>query len=61
MVGVSYATPHPDHARISGLTYATVTDEHRSLSRASWTRTDVLTSTLLMAIIIAIYITFRGG
>ncbi len=61
MVGVSYATPHPDRARITGLTYGTVTESHRKLSRASWTWTDVFTSTLLMTIIIAIYIILRGG
>ncbi|MDG5766365.1 sodium:solute symporter [Balneolales bacterium ANBcel1] len=61
MIGVSYATELPDRHRISGLTYATVTDEHRTLSRSSWTWTDVFTSSLLMAIIIVIYVMLRGG
>lgn len=61
MVGVSYATQQPDRQRISGLTYSTVTDEDRTLTRSSWTWTDVFTSTLLVTIIIVIYVMLRGG
>ena len=38
MVAVSYLTEPPSYERISGLTYATVTDEHRAQSRTSWDR-----------------------
>ena len=60
MVAVSYATEAPDYARISGLTYATVTDEHRSASRGSWDRRDVLGSALVLVMILIAYLYFRG-
>ena len=61
MVGVSYMTAAPDYQKISGLTFKTLTDDHRRMSRSSWTWRDVMTSVLLMAIIITIYLVFRGG
>src|SRR5262245_8061271 len=42
MVVVSYMTPAPDYARISGLTYATTAAEHKRESRASWGPREVL-------------------
>ncbi len=60
MVAVSYATPEPDYARISGITYGTITDEHRQANRASWNRFDVIASALLMVIIVAAYLFFTG-
>ena len=36
MVAVSYVTPAPDEEKISGLTYGTITAEHRRVSRSSW-------------------------
>lgn len=61
MVAVSYSTAAPDYNKISGLTYATLTDDDRSASRKSWDWRDVFSSILLMAIILSIYIYFRGG
>lgn len=60
MIAVSYATKEPDYARISGLTYATRTAEDKRATRASWTARDVLTSLLVIALILAAYIYFRG-
>jgi len=59
-IAVSYATKKPDYAKIGGLTYSTLTDEDRKASRASWNMKDVLLSVLMMAIILAIYLYFRG-
>ncbi|TVQ03638.1 MAG: Na+/glucose cotransporter [Balneolaceae bacterium] len=60
MVAVSYMTKEPDHDKISGLTYKTLTAEDRRESRSSWNYKDVAWSVLLMSIIIAIYMTFTG-
>jgi solute:Na+ symporter, SSS family len=60
MIGVSLLTEKPDYEKISGLTYGTLTEEHRSESRESWSTSDLLTSIGLLATIIAAYIYFSG-
>ena len=57
---VSYATDEPDYEKIEGLTYGTLTDDHRSESRKSWGFWDVFWSGFTMVCIIAAYIYFRG-
>jgi SSS family solute:Na+ symporter len=59
-IAVSYATKQPDYQKISGLTYGTLTEQDRSATRKTWATKDVITSVLLVAIIISIYIYFRG-
>jgi SSS family solute:Na+ symporter len=60
MIGVSYLTPAPDEARIAGLTWGTVTADHRRTSRASWNRWDVVNSAIVLALILLAYLSFRG-
>jgi SSS family solute:Na+ symporter len=60
MVAVSYATKEPSYDRISGLTFATVTEEHRVESRASWSLRDVLGSAAVLVLILLAYLYFRG-
>ena len=60
MIGVSYATAAPAVEQLSGLTFGTITDEHREESRSSWTRWDVMASVLVVLLIIAVYLYFRG-
>jgi SSS family solute:Na+ symporter len=60
MILFSYMTPAPDYARISGLTYATVTDEHRAASRKSWGSIDVFTSCTVLVLILIAYLYFNG-
>jgi SSS family solute:Na+ symporter len=60
MIAVSYATEAPAEDRLTGLTYATVTDEHRLESRRSWGRTEVLASTVVVLLILAAYLYFNG-
>jgi SSS family solute:Na+ symporter len=60
MIAVSYATEAPVYERISGLTYATVTDEHRAESRKSWDWRDVFFSGLVVVMIAMAYLYFRG-
>jgi solute:Na+ symporter, SSS family len=57
---VSYATKPPDYAKISGLTFSTLTPQDRTETRASWNAKDVILSILLVAAIIAIYMYFTG-
>jgi solute:Na+ symporter, SSS family len=60
MVAVSYMTPAPDPAKLNGLTFATISDEHRRESRSSWDWKDIFASVLLMVIILAAYLYFTG-
>ena len=60
MVTVSLATAPPSYERISGLTYATLNDEHRRQSRGSWDWRDVAASIVVLAVILAAYLYFRG-
>ena len=60
MIVVSYLTKAPSYEKIRGLTYGTRTAEDRAKSRASWTYTDVIASGVVLAIILAAYLYFRG-
>jgi SSS family solute:Na+ symporter len=60
MFVVSYATEAPSYEKISGLTYGTVTSEHKKESRASWTRIDVVLSCIVLLLIFLAYIYFTG-
>jgi SSS family solute:Na+ symporter len=60
MLMVSYATAPPDESRLTGLTYATVTDEHRIESRRSWGRVDVVASCVVVLFILMAYLYFNG-
>ena len=57
---VSYATRPPDYAKISGLTYSTLTPADRAATRLTWNKKDVILSILLVLAIIGIYIYFTG-
>ena len=57
---VSYLTEKPSYEKIVGLTYGTVTAEHKKETRASWTTTDLVTSGIVLALIIAAYLYFTG-
>jgi SSS family solute:Na+ symporter len=57
---VSYATKQPDYAKISGLTFSTLSPEDRAAQRATWNWKDVVLSVLLILAIIAVYAYFTG-
>jgi SSS family solute:Na+ symporter len=57
---VSYATRPPDYAKISGLTFSTMSEQDRQENRSSWNWKDVGLSVLMIALIIAIYTYFTG-
>ena len=60
MIVVSYLTAAPSYEKISGLTYGTTSIEDREKSRSSWSKSDVVFSVLLIVIIVAVYMYFRG-
>jgi SSS family solute:Na+ symporter len=60
MIAVSYATEAPEESRLIGLTYSTVTDEHRRESRRSWNQWDVINSGVVLLLILIAYLYFSG-
>ena len=60
MYVVSYLTEEPDYAKISGLTYGTITAEDRTESRGSWNKWDVIASAAVLAAILMAYLYFTG-
>jgi SSS family solute:Na+ symporter len=60
LIGVSYLTAAPAADKLTGLTFATVTADHRAESRSSWTRQEVLLSGMVLLLILAAYLYFRG-
>jgi SSS family solute:Na+ symporter len=60
MVAVSHATEEPDYAKMSGLTFETVTAEQRSESRRSWGWRDIVASVSVLLAILAAYLYFTG-
>ncbi len=56
----SLSSPAPEYGRLSGLTYATATDEDRAVTRAGWDWRDVAGSVLILVCILAAYLYFRG-
>ncbi len=60
MIAVSYMTAAPDYEKIKGLTFATQTAEDRRQSRASWTKTDLIFTVVVLALILTAYIYFSG-
>jgi SSS family solute:Na+ symporter len=60
MVAVSYMSEKPSYEKISGLTFGTLSDDHKKESRSSWTWADVGGSALVLLLILAAYLTFTG-
>jgi solute:Na+ symporter, SSS family len=58
IIGVSFATEKPSEDQLNGLTYATTVAEDRSASRATWNKTDVILSLIVMIIVITVFIYF---
>ncbi len=60
MVIVSHMTEPPPEEKLKDLTFATMTDEHRRESRASWGKTEVAWSCVTLALILVAYLYFNG-
>jgi len=57
-VVVSLMTPAPTEEKVKGLTFSTTVAEDKASSRASWNRTDVVLSMIVIAVIIGIMMYF---
>jgi SSS family solute:Na+ symporter len=60
MVVVSRATEAPSAAQLEDLTFATLTEEHKRESRASWGMSEVAWSGLTLLLILVAYLYFNG-
>jgi SSS family solute:Na+ symporter len=60
MVIVSRLTEPPPDEQLKDLTFATMTEEHRRESRASWGTTEVVWSGVTLALILVAYLYFNG-
>lgn len=60
MFVVSYITEAPSYEKISGLTFGTLTAEHKIESKASWNKWDVITSSIVIILIVSAYLYFVG-
>ena len=58
IVMVSLLTGKPDEKRLEGLTYATVSREHRQENRASWNKWDVVGTVVVLGLVLTIYLYF---
>ncbi|HRJ30083.1 MAG TPA: sodium:solute symporter [Cyclobacteriaceae bacterium] len=58
LVGVSLLTEKPSDEQIKGLTFATTVAEDRAISRASYNKTDIILSLVVVVLIIMIFIYF---
>ncbi len=58
MILVSFFTEAADPAKIQGLYYGSATAEQRAITRASWSKWDVINSAIIIVFIIAFYIYF---
>ena len=60
MITVSYLSAPPDEAQIKGLTFATITAEHKAATRASWGWLEVFASAVILVCILGAYLYFTG-
>lgn len=58
MVIVSLLTERPSAQQLNGLTFATTVAEDKAASRASWTKSDVILSLLVIVVIITVFLYF---
>jgi SSS family solute:Na+ symporter len=60
IIAVSLLTARPSREQLDGLTYSTLTAQDRAQSRASWNRWDVVHTCGVLAVILVVYMYFRG-
>jgi SSS family solute:Na+ symporter len=60
MVIVSHLSEPPPEEKLKDLTFATLSEEHRRESRASWGRSEVAWSCVTLVLILAAYLYFNG-
>ena len=57
---VSYMTEAPVYEKIEGLTFRTTSYDDQMKTRSSWSSVDVITSSLVLVFIVAVYLYFTG-
>ncbi|MGD2034870.1 MAG: sodium:solute symporter [Bacteroidales bacterium] len=60
MIVVSYMTNAPAYEKIDGLTFGTTSENDKKLTRESWSKGDVISSVIVIILIVAAYLYFRG-
>jgi SSS family solute:Na+ symporter len=60
MIAVSLMSEAPSYEKISGLTFGTMSDNDKATTRASWTKSDVALSVLVIVLILVAYLSFTG-
>jgi SSS family solute:Na+ symporter len=60
VVGVSLLTPPPPESQLAGLTYRTVTAEHRAENRRHWNWFDVVLTLAVLGGVLGMYVYFTG-
>ncbi|MDR1737261.1 MAG: sodium:solute symporter [Candidatus Symbiothrix sp.] len=58
VIAVSLFTAKPDAEKIQGLVFGTATPEQKAVTRASWTKWDVIHTIIILGITVAFYIYF---
>ncbi len=58
LIVVSLLTPQPDYKKIEGLTYATTVTADKEASRASWGKSEVINTVVIVALLILIIMYF---
>jgi solute:Na+ symporter, SSS family len=58
LIGVSLLTEKPSEEQIKGLTFATTVAEDRAVSRASYNKTDIVLSLIVVVLIVLIFMYF---
>jgi solute:Na+ symporter, SSS family len=58
LIGVSLLTDKPSEEQIKGLTFATTVAEDRAVTRASYNRTDIVLSLIVVVLIVLIFMYF---
>ena len=59
-VVVSLLTPAPNEARLSGLTFGTLTSEQKSFNKSSYEWIDIVASVMLVIAVLSVLIYFQG-
>lgn len=57
-VVVSIFTKKPDPEKIKGLTFSTISEEEKKMTRASWNKWDVIHSVIIISVLVFVYIYF---
>lgn len=58
VVGASLSAPAPSEAKISGLTYHSLTDAQKAETRASWGTAEVAGTVVVLALVLGVYVYF---